>query len=233
MSPRNEQYLQLCIAQAAHSSLHYRHGCVIVKGGKVIGQGFNTYRPGFDGGALKTGQLSSAGLDAVAMAELKTRIKKSKPKPKPKSKPNASRLPSSTADDLHKFAPFEQAGPRSKCNALSMHSEMMAIQSALSLSSASQRGQTSSRGSGYLEKPFAKMSGDSKRRKRRQRALKTYVEVCCAEAGLDVKDKFGRASASEAKWSFETSYRSVYGGLREGEQIEEWLRERREGEAWL
>jgi deoxycytidylate deaminase len=52
---RNDNILTLCLAQAEMSPLHYRHGAVIVKGGKVIGQGFNTYRPGFDGGVLKTG----------------------------------------------------------------------------------------------------------------------------------------------------------------------------------
>lgn len=53
MSPRNNTYLTLCLAQAELSPLHYRHGYTIVRGGKVIGQGFNCYRPGFDGGVSR------------------------------------------------------------------------------------------------------------------------------------------------------------------------------------
>ena len=75
MSPRNDTFLSLCLAQAELSPLHYRHGSIIVRGGKVIGQGFNSYRPGFDGGALKTGILPSSSLDGPAIAELKKRLK--------------------------------------------------------------------------------------------------------------------------------------------------------------
>ncbi|KAK7996169.1 hypothetical protein PG991_015636 [Apiospora marii] len=57
---KTDNYKNLCLAQALNSPLKYRHGCIIVKGGKVIGQGFNDVRSGFDGGALKTGQLPLA-----------------------------------------------------------------------------------------------------------------------------------------------------------------------------
>jgi deoxycytidylate deaminase len=54
---KTDNYLALCLEQAAHSPLHYRHGAIIVRGGKVIGQGFNDYRRGFDGGALRRARL--------------------------------------------------------------------------------------------------------------------------------------------------------------------------------
>ena len=43
---KTDNYLSLCLDQAAKSPLHYRHGSIIVRGGKIIGQGFNDYRPG-------------------------------------------------------------------------------------------------------------------------------------------------------------------------------------------
>lgn len=77
MSPRTEKYLALCLDQADKSTLHYRHGSIIVRGGKVIGQGYNSYRNGYDGGALKTGKLAARGLGGPATAEQKTRMKHS------------------------------------------------------------------------------------------------------------------------------------------------------------
>ncbi|KAF9739945.1 hypothetical protein PMIN01_02580 [Paraphaeosphaeria minitans] len=56
---KTDHYLNLCLEQAVQSPLHYRHRCIIVQGGKVIGQGFNDHRAGFDGGALKTGTIPS------------------------------------------------------------------------------------------------------------------------------------------------------------------------------
>ncbi|PMD64023.1 uncharacterized protein K444DRAFT_660705 [Hyaloscypha bicolor E] len=162
MSPRNDMYLSLCLAQAELSPLHYRHGSIIVRGGKVIGQGFNNYRPGFDGGALKSGVL----LDGPAIAELKQRLKS---KPKSKNKPDHQQ------DDAT-FTPFESSGcgPHANVN-LSMHSEMMAIRSALSLSSGTLSSQTSARSAKCFEKPCFKLPGDSKKRKARARGLKAYA----------------------------------------------------------
>ena len=54
MSPRTDSYMSLCLEQAAMSPLHYRHGAIIVNGGKIIGKGYNDYRPGFDGCLLYT-----------------------------------------------------------------------------------------------------------------------------------------------------------------------------------
>ncbi|TVY20041.1 hypothetical protein LARI1_G002120 [Lachnellula arida] len=175
MSPRNDTLLSQCLAQAELSPLHYRHGSIIVRGGKVIGQGFNSYRPGFDGGALKTGILPSATLDGPAIAELKQRLKS---KPKHKSK--------STLDnqqDSATFTPFESMGQGRNANTpLSLHSEMMAIQSALSLSSGTLSSQASARSAKYYQKPCFSLSGDSKKRKLRTRGLKAYAEAVCAEA---------------------------------------------------
>lgn len=174
MSPRNDTYLSMCLAQAELSPLHYRHGAIIVRGGKIIGQGFNTHRPGFDGGALKTGVLPSS-TNGPAIEELKQRMK-SKPKPKSKQEP----------DNLQKssFTPFETIGNGHNANvALSLHSEMMAIQSALSLSSGAQSAQTSARGAKCFEKPCFSLSGDSKKRKLRADVLKKYAEAVFEECG--------------------------------------------------
>ena len=57
---RNDSYLSLCLEQAAMSPLHYRHGSVIVRGGKVLGKGFNDYRFGYNGGTLSCYQVNSA-----------------------------------------------------------------------------------------------------------------------------------------------------------------------------
>ncbi|KAK4182369.1 hypothetical protein QBC35DRAFT_468145 [Podospora australis] len=113
---KNDKYLNLCLEQAALSPLHFRHGAIVVKGGKVIGKGFNDYRSGYDGGtALKTGRDSirrSATFVDAAMDHKDCRSKKST------------------------FTPFEAMSGGNFTNAcLSMHSEMMAINSALSSSS--------------------------------------------------------------------------------------------------
>ena len=175
MSRRNDTYLSLCLAQAELSPLHYRHGSIIVRGGKVIGQGFNCYRRGFDGGALKSGTLPSSSLDGPAIAELKQRLK-SKPKPKYKSMLD-------NQQDEGKFTPFESMGCGYNSNApLSMHSEMMAIRSALSLSSGTHASQTSARSAKCFQKPCFTLPGDSKKRKLRAKALKAYSQAVCFEA---------------------------------------------------
>lgn len=72
---KTDHYLTLCLEQAANSPLRYRHGSIIVRGGKVIGRGFNDVRSGFDGGALKNGRLPVRALDGAALAELKKKHK--------------------------------------------------------------------------------------------------------------------------------------------------------------
>ncbi|KAK4462363.1 hypothetical protein QBC42DRAFT_327090 [Cladorrhinum samala] len=122
---RSDQYLGLCLEQATYSPLFNRHGAIVVKGGKVIGRGYNDYRPGFDGGALKTGQLpvSASGLDTIVEFKHRTKFK-------PTMGPSSRPTPTSVAT----FTPFENVmGSSRHCNnnCLSMHSEMMAINSAL------------------------------------------------------------------------------------------------------
>jgi len=193
MSPRNDMYLSLCLAQAEHSLLHYRHGSIIVRGGKVIGQGFNCYRPGFDGGALKSGVLPSNSLDGSAIVELKQRLK-CKWKPGGRSK----------LDDQQEtctFTPFESMGCGHGTNGpLSMHSEMMAIRSALSLSSGTLSSQTSARSARCFEKPCFKLPGDSKRKRARGRTLKAYAEAVFKEAALPSTGK-----AYSGKFCIQTS----------------------------
>ncbi|KAL8942232.1 MAG: hypothetical protein Q9211_001476 [Gyalolechia sp. 1 TL-2023] len=143
---RNDIYLSLCLEQASLSSLHYRHGCIIVQGGKVIGKGYNDYRPGFDGGVRNNGRLSSAG----TFGEPDT----SKPKPK---------KPTGTG-----------GGPLAN-TPLSMHSEMMAISSALSLSAAIAC-QGTARSAQWLQKPCFKLPSRSKRQSR-SRQLNAYADT--------------------------------------------------------
>ncbi|KAL1610001.1 hypothetical protein SLS60_001666 [Paraconiothyrium brasiliense] len=158
---KTDNYLNLCLEQAANSPLRYRHGCIIVRGGKVIGQGFNDHRAGFDGGALKTGRLPIRSLDSVALAELKK---------KHKLKRNTKNL---RDENVTPFTPFEAMGGGKLANTpLSMHSEMMAIHSALSASTTLVSMAVSS------QKPYFKLSGGSKRKARLRRdAVKTYVET--------------------------------------------------------
>lgn len=139
----------------------------------MLGQGFNCYHPGFDGGALKSGVLPSASLDGPAIAELKQRLKS---KPKPKNKQDHQQ-------DEGTFTPFESTGCGPHANVhLSMHSEMMAIRSALSLSSGTLSSQTSARSAKCFQKPCFKLPGDSKKRKARARGLKAYAAAVCTEA---------------------------------------------------
>jgi hypothetical protein len=176
MSPRNDTYLSLCLAQAELSPLLYRHGSIIVRGGKVIGQGFNSYRPGFDGGALKTGNVAASSLDGPAIAELKQRLR-SNSKRKPKSQ--------GISQDSGTSSPVESQGQGHNCNTpLSMHSEMMAIRSALSLSSGALSSHTSARSAKVYQNPCFSLPGDSQTRKLRARALQTYAQAVLAEAGL-------------------------------------------------
>ncbi|KAK8184456.1 hypothetical protein BC567DRAFT_50686 [Phyllosticta citribraziliensis] len=192
---KSDHYLNLCLQQAALSPMHFRHGCIIVRGGKVIGQGFNDYRPGYDGGALKTGRLASVSLDGPAIANLK---RKSKHKDKKKS-------PES-------FTPFEtvsgMGGGHHANTPMSMHSEMMAIHSALSSSS------TLAASTVSHQKPCFKLSGSSKRKSRlRQSAVKAHVERVCKDLLAVQQEQHqqqqqqqqGAGQAQANEWRFEAS----------------------------
>ena len=154
MSSRQDTYKSLCLLEAQKSPLHYRHGCVIVRGGKVIGKGHNHYRPSFNGGALATGRLpaSTHGADLNSI----------KQKQKSKSKQQN---------------PSQRSGGGHLADTpLSMHSEMMAIRSALSLSA--HHSGASARGAEWLVKGSFKLPGSNKRKER----LRNYVEAVCAAA---------------------------------------------------
>jgi deoxycytidylate deaminase len=194
---KTNNYLSLCLEQAALSPLHYRHGCIIVRGGKVIGVGYNDHRKGFDGGALKSGCIASVSLDGPAIADLKRKRKlKQKPDLSSKHDDGASTKP---------FVPYEGMGRGHHANApLSMHSEMMAIHSAIARSSTLAATAMSS------VKPSFKLPGSSKRKARlRHETLKAYVElVCCAaleqQQGKQLSTAQRRESRSSVQeWRFE------------------------------
>jgi deoxycytidylate deaminase len=211
MSTRSDFYLALCLQQANKSPLHYRHGCIIVRGGKVIGQGYNTYRPGFNSGALKHGNsVGSLSLSALSKSDFKERLTRNKPKTKPKSKPDTQQ-PSGT------FTPFETLGSGPHANTpLSMHSEMMAIQSALSLAAGAQSSQLSARKAKSCQKPRGGVSGPSKR-KARLRALKAYVAAVCSEAAVETgKGKEHRGKSCVQESCFEAASSQSSEGGREG-----------------
>lgn len=158
---KSDSYLNLCIEQARLSPLHYRHGPIVVKGGKVIGKGFNDYRPGYDGGSvLKSGVL-------------------------PKSvSPSIEGLAPDKDSDMPKlkFKPVETVtghrGSGHHANSsLSMHSEMMAINSALTSSS------TLAASTAQHIKPCFKLFGDSKRKRELRRyTIAAYVRAVCLAA---------------------------------------------------
>ncbi|KAI7711321.1 hypothetical protein KC322_g4117, partial [Hortaea werneckii] len=166
---KTDNYLTQCLEQAAKSPLHYRHGCIIVRGGKIIGQGFNDYRPGFDGGALKHGRIAKSALDGPAIADLKEKLKKQKGKEKHRQQHDKS---------TKTFTPFEARGGGQRSNTpLTMHSEMMAIHSALAASS------TLSSTAFACEKPCFKLpSGDKRKARLRAEVLKRYVNAVCETA---------------------------------------------------
>lgn len=166
---KNESYLTLCLEQAAKSPLRYRHGCIIVRGGKVIGQGYNDYRSGFDGGALKTGRLAAGCLDDSGIVE----FKKHKLKRETKHQDEQKHAIPETSNKM--FTPFESMGGGSHVNTpFSMHSEMMAIHSAISASS------TLASNAASTKKPCFKLSGGSRRKARlRKEAIKVYIETIC------------------------------------------------------
>jgi deoxycytidylate deaminase len=182
---KTDYYLNLCLEQAAQSPLRYRHGCIIVRGGKVIGQGFNDHRAGFDGGALKTGRLPARSLNSAALAELKRKHKHKRGSTNP-------------SEEVAKtFTPFEAMGGGKLANSpLSMHSEMMAIHSALSACTTLVSTAVS------CKKPYSKLSGDSKRKCRlRQDAIKTYVETISKVAlAQSTEQRFARPVG---EWRFE------------------------------
>jgi len=196
---KTNKYLSLCHEQAANSPLHHRHGCVIVRGGKVVGAGYNDRRNGFDGGALKTGRIASGSLDGAAIADLKRRRNlKQKPDMNPKTDDAAT---------VEAFFPYEgMSGGHHVKVPMSMHSEMMAIHSALARSSTLAVTASSS------VRPHFRLSGISKRKARLpNEALKAYVEfVCCAaleqqQGKKKSSTELRKGKSSVQEWHFEAS----------------------------
>ena len=211
------------------SPLHYRHGSIIVRGGKIIGQGFNTYRPGFDGGALKTGVLPSSALDGHALTQLKQRLKY---KSRSKGKPNYQ----DHQQDAGVFIPLEILGTGHNANKpLSMHSEVMAIRSALSLSSGTMSSQTSARAAAYHQKPCFRLPSDSKTRELRARTLYAYAEAVCMSSETETSGGTGsiqtpsfeppacRPGQLQHSQSQQSRRVSTRGGPLEGDEREETL----------
>tara|TARA_R110002003_G_scaffold44_19_gene3426 strand:- start:5213 stop:5689 length:477 start_codon:yes stop_codon:yes gene_type:complete len=143
---KTDNYLSLCLEQAAKSPLRYRHGAIIVRGGKVIGQGYNDYRAGFNGGALKTGRLPLRSSNGSAVSELK---KKHKFK-----RETTSEYGEETTKTFTPFETMTGGGGRMANTPLSMHSEMMAIHTAFAACSTVASSAVSS------QKPCFKLSGD-------------------------------------------------------------------------
>lgn len=188
---KTDSYLNLCLDQADKSPLRYRHGAIIVRGGKVIGQGYNDYRSGFNGGALKSGRLP------LRSHELKS-------KPEEQEERTQQPVTSPTASS---------GGGKAINTPLSMHAEMMAIHSALNLSS------TSASSAVSFEKPCFKLSSDSNRKARLQRdAVKSYVETVCKAALAQSTTKRSAGQSSVQQWRFEqatcrSNYTETYSSL--------------------
>lgn len=166
---KSDRYLDLCLAQAAKSRLRNQHGSIVVHGGKVIGEGYNAWRAGFDGGGtLKTGRLpvrSSSGLWAT---ESKSRLK------------HKQRL--SDSDQSSKmFTPFENVGGSFSDTPLSRHSEMMAIDSALSGSNSLA---VSSRKSQF------KTLGNPKQTLQLRQKVQSYIEAASWHGQLGLQGQF-------------------------------------------
>ena len=200
---RNDTYLSLCLEQASLSPLHYRHGCIVVRGGKVIGKGYNDYRSGFNGGAQSTGNMGTAG-----PAEFGLKLKNPKITLDSKGHRHGN-LPNGKTS-AKTYVAFESqnhaigTGGGSLANTpLSMHSEMMVINSALSLSSAIAC-QGTARSAQWLEKPCFKLPSRSKRQTRLQH-LKAYADAIYrnAEERNSTSERRGGSHVQQSR--FETA----------------------------
>ncbi|KAK7742153.1 hypothetical protein SLS53_004739 [Cytospora paraplurivora] len=173
---KSDQYLNLCLEQAAQSKLQYRHGCIVVKGGKVIGQGFNDCRSGYDGGSvLKTGVLPKSAVSSFD------------------DDPDKPGLPRSKGNFKTVESVIGNCGGGHHANArLTMHSEMMAINSALSSRS------TLAASTVSHIKPCYELPSDSKRKRAlRREAVVTYAQAVCLATGEELQQGAGKAQADE------------------------------------
>ena len=210
---RNDTYLSLCLEQASLSPLHYRHGCIVVRGGKVIGKGYNDYRSGFNGGAESTGQLGSArAFNGPEKHDWNQKTKKRYPKTNDAC-PKFSTTYIAFDSENH---PVGTGGGSLANTPLSMHSEMMAINSALSLSSAIAC-QGTVRSTQWLQKPCFKLPSRSKRQSRLQQ-LKAYADAVCGDVQKSSTTSERRGKSSVQQSRFEAAAAQAFTGLPKGQQ---------------
>ena len=211
---KSNDYMNLCLDQASRSPLHYRHGCVIVRGGKVIGQGFNDCRTGFDGGSLKNGRIASGAFDGPAIAELKQKLKvRQQEKHQQVSASAAIKVlarPQKQAlgrvSTLSKGVATKSARVGQRADApFTMHAEMMAVHSALSSSAALSSTTLSS------EKACFKLPSSSKRaEKLRREALEAYARQMC-----QTSTRSGKLQVQECGFEPGTSRSGVKGSCQQ------------------
>ena len=145
-----------------------------MRGGKVIGKGYNDYKPRFNGGGtLKTGRFGASASASSAIVALKQKTKSKDKQIVEDSKPLEYNLGTLGNNEL--------GGGCLANSPLSMHSEMMAIQSALSRSG-NTTAHGSARSSQLMQKPGSyKLSGRGKRQLH-LRTLKAYLDTVCEAA---------------------------------------------------
>lgn len=201
---KTDAYLNLCLEQAELSPLGHRHGCIVVKGGKVIGKGFNDYRPGYEGGALKTGVLSSKSFALD--------------KPKLKGK----------EDKEDGFKPFEGMfdGKYRPNYVLSMHSEMMAINSALASSSTLAATTLS-----YIKPPFTPSRDSKRKRQLRREILAAYMQSATVAGAVGRQVQQCTGEGPGAGWRFEPGTYQCLASTTRPSESESLLSSRREAEA--
>lgn len=235
---KTDNYLNLCLDQAVLSPLRYRHGCIVVKGGKVIGKGFNDFRPGYETGALKTGQLPKHSAPI------------SKPKSEPGSKSESkSKSKSKSKQAASNFVAFETVGAngggRFVNRALTLHSEMMAINSALASSSTLAASAVSRLKWNFKLSRVPSKSG----RLQRKQSVRAYVQRACLTApGQNVQP--GSGSIEDQEWRFEqaacrcdqdaaggtyqsTAERASESGFKDPEDEREQQERELQGDIWL
>ncbi|PSN71999.1 hypothetical protein BS50DRAFT_583603 [Corynespora cassiicola Philippines] len=187
---KTDHYLNLCLEQAAKSPLRNHHGYVVVCGGKVLGRGYNDYRPGFNGGALKTGQLSQRRTNNNQIANSKKEV------------PQKTMNPGSGEQAFDEYIMSENMCSGMHSNApLSMYSEMMAIHSALAASSALASTTISP------QKTYSKLSGYIKGKERLRRDA---IKAVCAGSFAESSTEPPSGKPRVQDWRFEQdTYRSL------------------------
>ena len=144
-----------------------------------MGRGFNDYRSGYNGGTLSSGKIRSVGAThGPALRALKRQSKSCLNQHQSK---NFEAIDDGSKKYIANAHQIEGTGGGCLANTpLSMHSEMMAINSALSLS-ANSTCQVSARSKQWLQRPCYKLPSRSKRQAR-LRSLKAYADAVYSES---------------------------------------------------